>query len=268
LTFDEVFHTPEVKPLNSNFVKRIQLVLSSVFENAVKKQIMRENPMRLVTPPKKQEQLHTALTGEQAKERLERLKAGNNRTMSMFLTFIMFTGTRSGEARALTWDDINLDTGLVTAGKNVDPKKRVTEPKTKSSVRVIRLIDEVCEMLKEYKTEQEKFRESLGNTWSEQGIVFPNSRGSYMVECSVIYYLKRTIKGTAIPQTLTVHGLRHTFASLLISQGEIATNVSALLGHASTSATLNIYAHSFRVQQAVAMENIGNMLLDKKTAEM
>ncbi|MDR0919651.1 MAG: site-specific integrase, partial [Oscillospiraceae bacterium] len=267
LKFKDIFYLPPVKPLNSNFIKRIESILSSVFEVAVKKQIMKENPMRLVTPPKKAEFKHVALTPEQAKLLIELLKNSWNLTCKNFLIFILLTGLRSGEARSLTWNDINFESGILSVNKNVDARNRVTEPKTVSGTRVIRLIKPVCEMLQDYKIQLENYKTEMGDVWTENNLVFPNTTGGFLAESQTISYLKKVIKNTEIPQNLSVHSLRHSFVSIMISQGENATNVAAVIGHASTSTTLEIYAHSFAVQQALAMENVGNIMLGTNEKE-
>jgi integrase len=253
LDSEKVFEC-EYKPLNNNFVKKIQLALSAVFASAVKKQIMRENPMNFVTPPKRQEFQHTALDLEQTEIFLQLLENCQNLSCKYMFKLMLFTGIRSGEARALLHSDINLDTGLMDIGKSIDNKGRVTSPKTNSSRRVISLPQPVCDFLKEYRT--------LNPLITSSDVFFPNTSGGYMTESVTIANLKRLIKGSNLPQTLTVHSLRHTSASLLISDGNNATTVSALLGHSSTSTTLNVYAHAFKEQQARALEGLA-LHLDK-----
>ena len=67
-----------------------------------------------------------------------------------------------------------------------------------------------------------------------------------------------------IPE-ITVHGLRHTSATLLISEKVDIKSVSARLGHAQTSTTMNIYSHSLKSSDVKAA-NILENLLDKNKA--
>ena len=59
---------------------------------------------------------------------------------------------------------------------------------------------------------------------------------------------------------ITFHGLRHTHATLLISQGLDVRTVSNRLGHAQTSTTLNIYAHAFAKMDREASDKLDNLL--------
>lgn len=58
---------------------------------------------------------------------------------------------------------------------------------------------------------------------------------------------------------INVHGLRHTSATLLISQNVDIKTVSNRLGHSETSTTVDIYAHALEKQDAVAAESLSNM---------
>jgi site-specific recombinase XerD len=64
---------------------------------------------------------------------------------------------------------------------------------------------------------------------------------------------------------VTVHSFRHLNASLLINNDVDVKTVSAALGHAQPSTTLNIYAHTFAQAQAKASEAVGDVLNFKKT---
>ena len=61
-------------------------------------------------------------------------------------------------------------------------------------------------------------------------------------------------------QTISVHSLRHTNASLLISQGVDVRTVASLLGHAQASTTLDIYAHAFDKNKRKAQEKLGKAI--------
>ena len=64
----------------------------------------------------------------------------------------------------------------------------------------------------------------------------------------------------ALPLDLNVHSLRHTNASLLISQGVDVRTVASLLGHAQASTTLDIYAHAFDKNKRKAQEKLGKAI--------
>uniref|UniRef100_UPI00307B47B4 tyrosine-type recombinase/integrase n=1 Tax=Dysosmobacter welbionis TaxID=2093857 RepID=UPI00307B47B4 len=70
---------------------------------------------------------------------------------------------------------------------------------------------------------------------------------------SVTQGLTAVVARSGLPK-VTVHSLRHTYASLMIADGAPLVVVSKQLGHAQTSTTANIYAHAIASAQAKAMQ--------------
>ena len=101
-------------------------------------------------------------------------------------------------------------------------------------------------LLKEYKAWQDHQRELLGDAW--EGIddrVFTTD--------SVSQHFRKFIKRTGL-QHITIHSLRHTYASLMISDGTPLVIVANQLGHAQTSTTSNIYAHVILAAEVKALQ--------------
>jgi integrase len=63
------------------------------------------------------------------------------------------------------------------------------------------------------------------------------------------------------------HHLRHTTASLLISQGTPITTVAGILGHASTQMTLNVYGHLYEDESAKYVDRLGDSIFNSGTAK-
>jgi integrase len=84
----------------------------------------------------------------------------------------------------------------------------------------------------------------LAGLWSDEGLIFPNQTGSPMNPSNLRNRSFRRIKQrSGVREDLCFHDLRHTCATLLLSKGVNAKVVSEMLGHASITITLNIYAH-------------------------
>jgi integrase len=95
---------------------------------------------------------------------------------------------------------------------------------------------------------------------SELNLVFPNGRGN-PINCSNLYnrvYLP-AIEKAGITR-LTFHALRHTFARILIDQGENIKYVQSQLGHAKASTTLDIYGHLMKPENPEAAKKRGNLI--------
>ena len=165
------------------------------------------------------------------------------------LVFIMYSGLRVGEAMALTWDDVEPDYTFIhvrgTGGRiykrdkkgvllneKLKTEKIIKRPKTDKSYRTIPLPERAKEILKEL-DEKEHTREDF---------VFPSIHNSMMEYTSIQGSLKKLIKEAGcVNQNYTVHSLRHTYGSILISKGVDIKIVSKLLGHKNVAFTYNVY---------------------------
>ncbi len=78
-----------------------------------------------------------------------------------------------------------------------------------------------------------------------ENLVFPNTKGGPLHRAQVIKALHKALDRCPDLPRITLHGTRHTFASLLILANRPVTQVSKLLGHKSPSLTLEVYSHWF-----------------------
>jgi integrase len=104
---------------------------------------------------------------------------------------------------------------------------------------------------------QGKERLRLAGLWQDQGLVFPNEIGSPLNPSNLRNRSFKRIKARAsVRDDLRFHALRHTCATLLLSERVNVKVVSELLGHASITITLNTYSHVLPDMQdsAAAME--------------
>lgn len=174
------------------------------------------------------------------------------------ITFDLMSGLRRGELLGLRWQDVDLDAHTITIRQtsNYLPGKGVyvSTPKTATSARPLLLSTAAIMMLLEYKTWQDGQRERLGDAWEDQdGRVFTTDAGAPVFPDSVTQWFSAFIARSGMPK-VTVHSLRHTYASLMIADGVPLVVVSKQLGHAQTSTTANIYAHAIASAQAKAMQ--------------
>lgn len=150
-------------------------------------------------------------------------------------------GIRIGEICALTWEDINTDTEIISIRKTiqriyiVEEGKRHTElildtPKTKNSIREIPMSRDLQKMLKPIK---KVVNESFYVLTNEAKPTEPRTYRNYY---------KKLMKELDIPD-LKFHGLRHSFATRCIESNCDYKTVSVILGHSNISTTLNLYVH-------------------------
>ncbi len=155
---------------------------------------------------------------------------------TLFLT-LYFTGCRKGEALALTWNDIDFNTNTLNINKSLTRKSEnstysITTPKNNSSVRKILLPKILINALQELKQPNYK----------ADRLIFSDDNGYPLAENTITRKFKHytTLAGV---KEIRIHDLRHSHASLLISQGESIVMVAKRLGHANIEQTLNTYSH-------------------------
>lgn len=275
-------------------IKRVHQIINSSLNTAVQWQLIESNPCERAKPPKSAKiQKDNYLTLEQTKAffaqldepyrvphggRLPKNGVRHYDTKKFELKYkvllyvAVFGGFRRGELVSLTWDDVDLDANTINITKSTARTKRygnITKaPKNGHSVRKIVLPDFVIDMLREYKAEQDRYKTSLGDYWDGDNYIFIQNDGQRIDLSTPNKIVKKVIRiynaghEDKLPD-ITLHGLRHTSATLLISQNVDVKTVSRRLGHAETSTTMNIYAHALEKRDTVASDSLG-ALFDEK----
>ena len=119
---------------------------------------------------------------------------------------------------------------------------RVMEPKNKTSVRAIPMIDPVYEALVIQKKRQDQDMERYQEIYRDEGFVFADPDGGYFKQSTFMTKYHRFLKTYGV-KDIRFHDLRHTFASLLLEAGVSMKVVQELLGHSTITTTMDIYAH-------------------------
>ena len=284
---------------SSATIKKDHVVLSSMLSTAVQWQLIESNPCDRVSIPKTKKTSDNIkyFTFEQAQTFLNALNMSYPATykahkrkgslnkeynvaeytehrkvplqFKVFYHIALFGGLRRGEIVALTWDDVDFDTNTISINKSsshVDKQVITKEPKTASSIRTIKLPDFVIQLIKEWKTEQNRYRLSIGDQWNGSRYIFIQTDGRQMYPSTptatftkILKQYNNTVENEKDKLPLiTLHGLRHTSATLLIAENIDVKTVSSRLGHSQTSTTMDIYAHALEQMD----EKASNVLED------
>lgn len=190
----------------------------------------------------------------------------------------LFAGLRKGELVALTWSDIDFENNNISINKSTakDKHKQITKnPKNKTSIRTVTIPGFVTDLLKRYKTEQKELKVKLGDqwegcdgkNWQDSNHIFIQANGKqmnistpYQTFKDIIHKYNSTIEDESLKlPNIPLHGLRHTSATVLISEDVDIRTVSARLGHAQTSTTMNIYAHSLKESDKKAADKLDKL---------
>ncbi len=166
------------------------------------------------------------LSEEECKKLLETAEqlARSNKRMVVYyraVKFLLNTGLRSGELCNLTWDDIDLDTGLIKIQAKAD-----WSPKTYAREF---FMNDVCVSL-------------LRAFDSKEGYVFTSVHGARLDPDRLRRGLLQITKKAGLEDFTRVHDLRHTFNSLMQMNGVDPGTMGKILGHKDIETTM-IYTH-------------------------
>lgn len=242
-------------PLKAGTIHTYHRVLSAVLFRAVKWGYISKNPAERADLPSIAHRKAAYLDEPDARRLLELLQEEHIRWRAV-ITFDLLSGLRRAEFLGLRWCDVDLDNGLIwirqtwnyipTVGCYVDT------PKTGSSERTLKISRTAIMLLLEYKRWQDARQALLHDAWKNtDGRVFTSDEGAPLFPDSVTKWFTAFVKRTGLPK-VTVHSLRHTYASLMIADGIPLIVISKQLGHAQASTTNNIYAHVIASAEAKA----------------
>lgn len=161
------------------------------------------------------------------------------------------TGMRLGELLAIRWGDIDFNSKTIWV-RQAYRRKRITLPKG-NKVRPVDMSDQLTETLKALLTTAKKhaLKEGLGEV-SE--LIF-HRNGRVIEQNYIRRVLERVLKKAEL-RRVKIHSLRHTFASLLLSEGESPVYVKEQLGHSSIKTTVDIYGHWIQTKSKTGVNKL------------
>lgn len=228
--------------------------------------------MEGISAPKKERKEIEYWTREEMRSFTKHLKSKNHRFPIMLA---LATGMRYGEVMGLTWSKVNLEkkylsvTHQLKLEENKEGEKEwILSPtlKTQTSYRTISLDDDTVEMLKEHKKHQERNKLKIGPDYEELDLVCTTTIGGPIKPSYLRKVFNRTCEKAKVKR-ISFHGLRHTHATLLLSDGVHPKIVQERLGHRSIETTLDTYSHITPNMQQMAATSIQKSLHGKEINE-
>jgi integrase len=241
---------PDGRPLSAKSVRHIACVVHNCFEKAVKWQLISRNPMDHIELPKLAKKLPRVVEKGSVGKLLGR--ARNTRLYPLILLGLA-TGARRGELLALQWSDIDFDTSLMDVTKSLEQTKAGLRVKSTKSEKPRRFAvpEKALDALREHRAEQERDRALFGPDYQDNNLVFCRPEGGYYSPDRAGARIVELMKKTGL-EGVSLHSLRHTHASELLSKGVPIATVAKRLGHANANITLSIYAHALEADELAA----------------
>ena len=257
-----------LKPLSGKTILEHHRLLRAMLHKAIYWQLIVSNPAERVQPPKAMKPKRRYYDDEQCKILLENLTELGEEQIKYKVAIILtiFTGVRLGELMGIEWQDVNFKTGIVSINRSsqylADKGVFTKTLKTESSYREVAIPDFVVSLLEEYKLWYDEQKSFYGELWTNSNRLFVQADGKPMYPSTISKWFVKYVAKIELP-VINFHGLRHTNATLLISQNIDVAVVAARLGHAQITTTYNFYVHRIISHNRIAGNVLQNLLLQK-----
>lgn len=226
-------------------------LLSIALKEALANGYLKSNPVENTkTYPRSKPQVRIL-----SKEKIKvLLAAAVNSPWYLEILLALFCGLRKGEIIGLKAEDIDFQTETVHIQRQItsnpiikkgssDIEEYIVEekqPKTANSDRILKLPSEIVEELREREELIDKWKVKCGSDYHDNGYISCQENGLPHATSAMNNALSKMCKRNGLPH-ITVHGLRHMYATILLEQGVSLVKISALLGHSSVNTTFEYY---------------------------
>jgi len=251
--------------LSPRSVRYVHTIVHRAFKDAVRWGRLRVNPSDTADPPKAAAAAAPEVQAWEAPTLsgfLTRSRDDQDRYFPLWL-FLATTGMRRGEALGLRWSDLDLDGATAAVRQTVvvvAHQVRMSTPKTAKGTRTVALDPATVTALRAHRKAQAEERMLIGAGWRDLDLVFPKVDGEPLHPERVSREFSRRVERWELP-SLTLHGLRHTWATLALSAGVHPRIVQERLGHSTIAVTLGTYSHVTKGMQDDAASKVAGLFL-------
>lgn len=233
--------------LSAKTVKNVAAILHKALSIAMKQGLISVNPCDAAELPKVTQKEIKPLTDQEIPLFLEAIEESPMRNA---YALCLFAGLREGECLGLSWDQVDFEARRITVSQQLQKEKKAggkyyIAPTTKSGKpRQIEPPEIAFRYLRAERVKQMENRLAAGELWSNpHNLVFTDGTGKHMAVYTFYRHFKKIAAQIGRPDARP-HDLRHTAATVAIASGADIKSVQDLMGHATASFTLNVYAHT------------------------
>ncbi|WRC15795.1 site-specific integrase [Helicobacter pylori] len=222
-----IYHQDTLKHYKKNTIHNLNANLKSFLAFCEEERFLEKSPYFPVTLKNAQEA--KAIEPFSLEEVKTIVENAQSLRLKAFLMVAFLTGLRTGEQLALMWEDIDFNEKKIVINKSLNELGNITTPKNKPSVREIDLLEPVEKILKELKESEPKNKKFVFISMPKRSTMFQRAFRALLRALNL--------------KDRKLYTTRHTFASLMLSQGEEAMWVSKTLGHKDLNTTYKTYSH-------------------------
>ena len=224
----------------------VLIVARALWSEAVARQIAAKSPAATLRKPRHQAAKAATMTEAEVKEFR---RAGRFDPYWIAFSLMLEVGMRRGEVIGLRWEDIDVDARVIHVRHNavaVGGRIEINSPKTAAGLRQLPISWQLLVDLERHR------RRVLAEhkTIRLDGPVLVAEDGENCINPSTLRRHLRMIAQRAGVEKITLHGLRHTCATLAIQRGVSVPTVQYILGHSTPYVTMGIYTHAQEVYTA------------------
>ena len=234
-------------------IKNIAAVMHKAFNIAIKQDLINSNPCDKAEIPSAPRKEIKPLADAEIPEFL---KAIQGHSMENAFALCLFAGLREGECLGLSWSQVDFEKGTIVVSQQLQKQKvkggkYFIAPFTKSNKSRTLMPPMIAfDYLKAERKRQLANQLAAGSLWDNSyNLVFTNETGRHLAIYTFYNAFKKVVTSIGRPDARP-HDLRHTAATVAIASGADIKSVQSLLGHATASFTLNVYAHTFERMMA------------------
>ena len=252
------------RPLSAKTVYNVHAQISKILADAVDEGLLQRSPATRAKPPRPTKPEITTWTPGELDGFLRMVEP--DRLYGLWHLAAM-TGMRRGELLGLMWQDIDLERGRLSVRRNLvrsaDRQLVFTTPKNHQA-RTIDLDQETTSVLKTHRARIAEERLRFGAAYESTDLVFPREDGQPSSPDSISKRFVRLCSAALAEgiaeRRLTMHGLRHTHATLALAAGLPVKVIAERLGHSSPAFTMSVYQHVLPSMQREAADLIAEIV--------
>ena len=227
------------------YIGHHRTVLTVAFGFAEKHCLIEKNPMRFVRSVKADRKEVDFLSKDEARKFMSCLNEDATLYWKTAMNLLIRTGLRRGELAGLKWSDINAEEGTLTVARDVinnaetGRKNLVKDTKSSNSDRTLPIDPVLMSMLKSWRKAQ---ADEYGTMLMPSAFIFGSPIDPYtpIRPDSITQWLARFNMKHGL-RNVSPHDLRHTCATLLLSNGASIKETQVILGHADPTVTMKYY---------------------------
>ena len=228
-------------------IKNVAIVLHRSVDVARKQALISANPAEGAEPPKVKRPEISPLSDEDIPRFLTAIDGSPLRNA---YALCLFAGLREGECLGLSWKQVDFRQGKITVSQQLQQNKTngctyyISDTTKNGKSRTIKPPAIAFDYLRAEREKQEENIRQAGPLWDNpDDLVFTNELGRHRSFAAFYKNFKKIAAGIGRPDARP-HDLRHTAATVAIASGADIKSVQELMGHATSSFTLDVYAHA------------------------